>query len=84
MELINFIREETYILVPVLYILGMFLKATPPIRDWTIPHILLGIGIVFSTSLMGFSVDAIIQGILVTGGAVLVYQLGKQARYRHL
>ena len=38
------------------------------------------IGIGFSVAIIGFSVDAIIQGILVTGVTVLGNQLIKQSK----
>ena len=56
----------------------MFLKALEFIKDKYIPCILLVIGIVFSIALIGFNVNAVIQGILVSGATVLGNQLIKQ------
>ena len=56
----------------------MFLKALEFIKDKYIPCILLVIGIAFSIALIGFNVNAVIQGILVSGATVLGNQLIKQ------
>ena len=78
MDFMNYIIENALILIPVLYILGSFLKGLENIKDKYIPLVLLAIGIGFSVAIIGFSVDAIIQGILVTGVTVLGNQLIKQ------
>lgn len=78
MDIIQYIREEMYVLIAVLWTIGHFLKMTPLIKSWMLPWILLCIGCTFSVLLLGFHVHAFIQGILVTGGAVLVHELYKQ------
>lgn len=79
MEFVNYITENALILIPVLYIIGMILKDTERIKNKYIPIILLPIGIALSIGTMGgFSVDSIIQGVLVTGAAVYSNQLIKQ------
>ena len=78
MDFMNYIIENALILIPVLYILASFLKGLENIKDKYIPLILLTIGIGFSVAIIGFSVDAIIQGILVTGVTVYSNQLIKQ------
>ena len=78
MDFMNYIIENALILIPVLYILGSFLKNLENIKDKYIPLVLLTIGIGFSVAIIGFSVDAIIQGILVSGATVLGNQLIKQ------
>jgi len=78
MDIIKFITEQALVLIPVLYIIGMLLKNTPKIKDWSIPYILLALGIVGAISLMGVTVQAVIQGILVSGATVLGNQLIKQ------
>ena len=37
MNLMDYVIKEAYILVPVLYVIGVFLKRTPKIPDWLIP-----------------------------------------------
>ena len=78
MDFMNYIIENALILIPVLYIIGSFLKNLENIKDKYIPLVLLTIGIGFSVAIIGFSVDAIIQGILVSGATVLGNQLIKQ------
>lgn len=82
MDILTFIQDNIVILVPVLWILGTFLKKTPTIPDWTIPWILVVIGIILSILLLGISATAVIQGILVAGGAVLTQNLIKQTSER--
>ena len=48
MDLMEYITENALILIPVLYVIGMFLKALEFIKDKYIPCILLTIGIAFS------------------------------------
>ena len=80
MDFMNYIIENALILIPVLYILGSFLKGLENIKDKYIPLVLLATGIGFSVAIIGFSVDTIIQGQLVTGVTVLGNQLIKQAK----
>ena len=80
MDFLNYLIENALILIPVLSILGTFLKGLENIKDKYIPLVLLTIGIGFSVAIIGFSVDAIIQGILVTGVTVLGNQLIKQSK----
>lgn len=79
MEFMNFIKENIVVLVPVLYIIGEFMKRSEVVRDKYIPAILLVIAVAFSIAIVGFNVDGIIQGILVAGATVLGNQLVKQA-----
>ncbi len=92
-NILSYILESYILLVPVLYILGTFMKKSEKIKDNYIPAILCAVGIVlallitvstadFSTwqTSLGEIVKGIIQGILVTGGAVLGSQLVIQSR----
>lgn len=82
-EILNeYIVDQALIVIPVLLILGYLLKNTPNVKDWLIPYALLVIGIVFALALIGFSADAVIQGILVSGAAVFGNQLYKQAKHQ--
>ena len=82
MDFQKYIIENMLILIPVLYIIGMILKSTPKVVDWSIPWILLVIGIGAALAVgvtSGTPIpDAIIQGILVTGVTVFTNQLIKQ------
>lgn len=79
MEILNYVVENRLVLVPVLYILGAFIKNTEYIKDKFIPMILLFFGIVMSIAMGGdTAINNIIQGILVAGVTVLGDQLVKQ------
>lgn len=77
-DLNEFIQENMVVLIAVLYVLGMLLKNTPRVPDWTIPWALLVIGVTLAIVVGGLCADSIIQGVLVTGATVLINQLIKQ------
>ncbi len=78
MNFMDYIIQEAYILIPVLYVIGVFLKRTPRIRDWLIPWILMGLGMLGGFFLSGMLLDGLLQGVLVTGITVFANQLYKQ------
>ncbi|MPN47284.1 hypothetical protein SDC9_194886 [bioreactor metagenome] len=78
-NLMEYVVEQALVLVPVLYIIGSMLKYTQKIKDWCIPWILLICGVVGAVALMGANINAVIQGVLVTGVTVYANQLFKQS-----
>ncbi len=87
MDFSSYLIEKMLVLVPVLYIIGMFIKSTPKVKDWLIPWILLGLGLAGAVAI-GLTtgvpiVDAVIQGILVTGVTVLTNQLIIQTKAKN-
>lgn len=87
MEYTQYVKPELLILVPVLWLVGAAIKATPKIQNWLIPYI-LGIISIFLSALYVFSMEcicmlsvftAVTQGILVVGASVYGNQLIKQA-----
>ncbi|MEG1256046.1 phage holin family protein [Clostridium sp.] len=81
MEFFNYVTENALILIPVLYIIGMILRGTEKVPNKYIPIILLPIGIGLAMGVMkSFGVDAIIQGVLVTGASVYANQIVKQSK----
>lgn len=79
-EILNeYVVQQALIIIPVLLVIGKIIKETPTVKDWLIPYMLLAFGVVFAVALIGFSVDAVIQGVLVSGAAVFGNQLFKQA-----
>ncbi|MGI2294189.1 phage holin family protein [Paenibacillus sp. GXUN7292] len=74
----DFIIEKALVLIPVLFILGAFLKKTPKLVDWIIPWVLLVVGVAGGIALVGDPLQGILQGVLVTGATVLGHQLIKQ------
>ena len=71
MDITEYIRPDAFILVPVLYINGSFLRQTPHIPFWTHPWIKLIFAVIACLLHYGFQIESVIQGILVTGAAVL-------------
>jgi len=84
MDFMNFIVKEAYILIPVLYILGMFFKETPKVPDFLIPWILLVCGMAGGFFLSGMKFEGILQGVLVAGTTVLANQLYKQTAVKRV
>ena len=76
--LYEYIIEQALIVVPVLLVIGQILKSTPKMQDWLIPYILLALGVALVIGIMGINVQAIVQGVLVSGAAVFANQLYKQ------
>lgn len=77
-NIISFVPEQLLILVAALYVIGVFLKKTPNVKDWTIPWILLILGIAFSIAILGISATSILQGIICSFGAIATNQIIKQ------
>lgn len=78
MQITEYITQNALVLIPVLYIIGMIIKNTDKISDKYIPVILLVFGIIGTIAIMGINVNAVIQGVLVTGATVYANQLVKQ------
>lgn len=76
-NLMDYVVEQAFVLVPVLYVVGAILKQSK-LKDWLIPWVLLICGIVGAITFIGFNANAIIQGILVAGVTVFGNQLIKQ------
>lgn len=77
-ELIKYVSDAYLILVPGLYVLGIIMKRTEKVSDKFIPLFLLLLGILLSCLIGGINAVSVIQGILVTGAAVLANQVVKQ------
>ncbi len=65
-------------LVPALWVIGYFLKATPTIPNWSITWILLGVSLVGGAFLFGFTAEAVYNGVIAAGVAVFGHQMVKQ------
>ena len=77
-NLMNYVTENSFIMIPTLYIVGYIIKNMDAVKDKYIPLILLPLGILGSIALNGISVANVIQGILITGVTVYGNQLVKQ------
>ena len=80
MDFMNYIAENALVLIPVIYIIGMFLKGLKGVSDKYIHVVLMFVSIAFSVAMLGLNVDSIIQGILIAGATVLSNQLIKQSK----
>lgn len=88
-DLTEYIRTELFVLVPVLYVLGMLLKKSP-LRDWLIPFVLCGTGIVLSFAFFAGSGEAmgktlfasVTQGVLCAACSVFAHNVIKQFKNR--
>ncbi len=91
MDFTNFIKPELLVLIPVLFIIGKFLKQIESFKDGFIPITLAGISVALSviytfSTCNGISIStiftclftAITQGILCAGASVFTHQLIKQ------
>lgn len=80
--IVNYVVDKALILIPFLWVIGAIIKGIDNkiINDKFIPVILLIIGIITSIAMLGFSVDSIIQGVLVTGVSVYGNQIIKQLK----
>lgn len=80
MDILNYVTQHALVLIPALLILGKIAKEIDAIKDKYIPLILLPFGVLGSLALGGWTIDAAIQGVLVTGAAVYGNQIYKQLR----
>lgn len=71
----SFIKPESVIMIPVLYLIAMFLERTPHVPSWVIPWVLVFVGVTFCLIYYGLIIQAVVQGILVAGVAVLMKDL---------
>lgn len=74
----SFISSNVYIVSFVLFIIGLIMKNTPKVPNWSIPYVLCILGIIFCNIILGLSLNSSLQGVLTAGIAVYVHQLGKQ------
>ncbi|RFB10182.1 hypothetical protein DZB84_23145 [Bacillus sp. HNG] len=78
MDLLQFSNENYYMLVPMLWVIGFFLKQTPTIPNWAITWILLGVSLVGGAFFFGFTAEAFFNGVIAAGVAVFGHQMVKQ------
>ena len=84
--ILNYVKPELLILIPILYLIGLALKKIDFIKDKFIPLILGVLGIilvfVYLISMDGWSINligvSIVQGVLVAAGAVYGSNIIKQ------
>lgn len=74
----EYINPELIVVVIACWIIGYVFKQTPFIPDWSIVYLVGVVAIVFVCLIQGFTVQAIIQGILCGAVAVFGHQAVKQ------
>ena len=92
-QVINYIRPELLVLIPVLYLIGIGFKKSETIKDKHIPLLLGTIGVLLSIlfvvateTLYGYKevlmgvFTAVTQGVLCAGCSVYANQIYKQSK----
>jgi len=74
------IDPRLLIVVAACWVIGFILKKTPKVPDWSIVYLVLIIAVWLTIGLIGWSVEALIQGILAGAFAVFGHQAVKQAK----
>lgn len=73
MDLITFyIKPEAFILIPVLYFIGLILDQTPFIPKWSHAWIKLAFAILACLLHFGLDITSAVQGILVVGAEMVL------------
>lgn len=81
LNVLKYISENVLVLIPVLYILGVFLKRLEALKDKYIPFVLLAAAILLCIGVNEkANVNAVIQGVLITGVTVLGNQMYIQTK----
>jgi len=74
------IDARLVIVLAACWVIGYGLKRTPRIPDWSIIYLVIVAAVLLAGGVIGFSVEAVIQGILVGAVAVAGHQAIKQAK----
>lgn len=77
---LEFINPELLIVVVACWIIGLVLKKTPKVPDWTIIYGVTVVAVAFAVVLLGFTAQSVLQGILCGAMAVYGNQLVKQTK----
>lgn len=62
------------------WMVGMILKSTPAIPDWTIVYVVVIVAVLLTIWMLGWSPDSVVQGILAGSFSVYGHQVVKQTR----
>jgi len=80
--LFGLIDPSLLVVVAACWALGVVLKQTPRVPDWTIVYAVTAAAVAAVVALQGFTVQSVIQGILCGAFAVYGHQIVKQTRER--
>ncbi|MFD0711653.1 phage holin family protein [Paenibacillus sp. GCM10027626] len=78
--IMNLVDQRLSSIVVCCWIVGIVLKRTPHVPDWTIIYIVTATAILLSGFSIGWGVESVVQGILCGAAAVYGHQLYKQSR----
>ncbi|MFC4305815.1 phage holin family protein [Cohnella boryungensis] len=76
----GFIDTRLVIVLAACWVIGYGLKRTPSVPDWSILYIVITAAVLLTGGVIGYTVEAIVQGIIVGAVAVAGHQAFKQAR----
>lgn len=74
----EYILENVLYLVPALIVVGKIIKEINGVPNWLIPFALLVLSVVATNLILGWGIEATVQGVLVAGAAVFGNQAWKQ------
>lgn len=78
MNILDFLDSNYFIMIPALWIIGFGLKNTPKIPNWSIIWFLSAVSLSISFFAFGFSLEAVVNGIVAAGISVYGHQIFKQ------
>jgi len=62
------------------WVIGYSLKRTPRVPDWSILYVVIITAVLLAGGVIGFTFEAVVQGIIVGAVAVAGHQAVKQAK----
>lgn len=75
MDILQFILEEGLVMIVALWIIGYVIKKSKLVKSEWVPFLLLAISLVITPlKLGGYTIDNMVQAVLVTGASVLGHQ----------
>lgn len=84
MNFLDFLDTNYFIMIPALWIIGFGLKHTPKVPNWSIIWFLSAISLGISFLAFGFSLEAVINGIVAAGISVYGHQILKQTTQKRV
>ncbi|MEG0297635.1 MAG: phage holin family protein [Clostridium sp.] len=77
-NLVELVPNDLGIVIAATYVMGIYLKSQPRVKDHYIPTVLVLLAIVASMLISGFNVNSLLQGILCWGISIGINQTAKQ------
>ncbi|MEK3947325.1 phage holin family protein [Paenibacillus sp. FSL H7-0703] len=76
----SLIDPKLLIVVAVCWVIGIGIKQTPKVPDWSIVYIVTAVAVLLTVWMQGWVPQAVIQGVLAGAFAVYGNQVVKQAK----